>query len=194
MKLIFWLHINTDIFFQLIVSLWVCIARHVQRRKATGLYNILAISQGKSTGWSWFLPADNCQRFLQSDTIIARHAQITQNKKVAISVQYRKKEVNDEVNLLKVDTIILMGMVKHFQSSQNSTFAMSLQYLQKKLEIKLIFYKQINIKVAYKLIYIIWGPMFPTRWYYHYWWAWWNIVKVLQVTSLQIVAISQKRS
>ena len=79
------------------------------------------------------MPADNCQRFLQSDTIIARHAQITQNKKVAISVQYRKKEVNDEVNLLKVDTIILMGMVKHFQSSQNSTFAMSLQYLQKKV-------------------------------------------------------------
>ena len=109
------------------------------------------------------MPADNCQRFLQSDTIIARHAQITQNKNVAISVQYRKKEVNDEVNLLKVDTIILMGMVKHFQSSQNSTFAMSLQYLQKKLEIKLIFYMQINIKVAYKLIYIIWGPKFPTR-------------------------------
>ena len=65
---------------------------------------------------------------------VARHAQITQNKKFAISLQYLKKEVNDEVgflhagkheNLLQIDTMILMEMVKHFQSSQNSKFTMS---------------------------------------------------------------------
>ena len=33
-------------------------------------------------------------------------------------------------NLLQIDTMILLGMVKHFQSSQNSTFAMSLQCLK----------------------------------------------------------------
>ena len=58
----------------------------------------------------------------------------------AISVQYLKKDVTNEIDflhadknerLLKTDTIILMGMVKHFQSSQNSKFAMSLQYLKK---------------------------------------------------------------
>ena len=43
-------------------------------------------------------------------------------------------------NLLQVDTMILMGMVKHFQSSRNSNFALSLQYVEKKLEIKLIFF------------------------------------------------------
>ena len=65
---------------------------------------------------------------------VARHAQITQNKKFAISLQYLKKEVNDKVdllhagkheNLLQIDTMILMEMVKHFQSSQNSKFAIS---------------------------------------------------------------------
>ena len=46
--------------------------------------------------------------------------------------------MNDEVdyfhagkheNLLQIDTMILMEMVKHFQSSQNSKFTMSVQYL-----------------------------------------------------------------
>ena len=73
---------------------------------------------------------------------VARHAQITQNKKFAISLQYLKKEVNDEVgflhagkheNLLQIDTMILMEMVKHFQSSQNSKFTMSVQNLKKEV-------------------------------------------------------------
>ena len=76
-------------------------------------------------------------------------------------MQYLKKEVNDEVDflhvdkhesLLQIDAIILVEMVKHFQSSQNSKFAMSLQYPKKKLEVKLIFCMQINIKGFLKLI------------------------------------------
>ena len=71
---------------------------------------------------------------------VARHPQITQNRKFAISLQYRKREVNDEVdflhadqheNLLQADTIILIEMVKHFQTSQNSKFTMSVQYIKK---------------------------------------------------------------
>ena len=122
------------------------------------------------------MPADNCQRFLQRETIIfmyvASHAQITQNKKSDISLQYLKKEVNDKVNLLhankhgilpQIDTMIMMGMVKHFQSSQNSMFVMSLQCLKKKLEMKLIFCKQINTEVTYKLISTLWAPKFPQK-------------------------------
>ena len=102
---------------------------------------------------------------------VARHAQITQNKKFAISLQYLKKEVNDEVdfwyagkyeNLLQIDTMILMEMVKHFQSSQNSKFIMSVQYL-KKIEMKLLFRMQISIKVAYKLTSTLWAPKLTTR-------------------------------
>ena len=73
---------------------------------------------------------------------MARHIQITQNNKFAISLEYLKKEVSDEVDflhadkhesLLQIDTMILMGIVKHSQSSQNSKFTMSLQYLKKEV-------------------------------------------------------------
>ena len=71
-----------------------------------------------------------------------RHAQITQNKKFVISLQYVKKEVNAKgdflhagkhENVLQIDTRILMEMVRHFQSSQNSKFAMSSWYLKKEV-------------------------------------------------------------
>ena len=71
---------------------------------------------------------------------VARHPQITQNRKFAISLQYLKREVNDEVdflhagkqeNLPQIDTMALMDMVKHLQNSQNCKFAISVQYLKK---------------------------------------------------------------
>ena len=88
---------------------------------------------------------------------VARHAQITQNKKFAIYLQYLK-EVNGKFdflhagkheNLLQFDTMILIE-VKYFQSSQDSKFTMSVQFSKKKLEMKVIYCMQINIKVAYK--------------------------------------------
>ena len=66
---------------------------------------------------------------------LARHAQITLNNKFPISLQYLQKELSDEVdflhadkheNILQVDIMILMGMIKHSQSSPKSEFAMSL--------------------------------------------------------------------
>ena len=53
-----------------------------------------------------FLRADKCQRLLQIDTIIVsgvvRYAQVTQNNKLAISLQYLKKEVSDEIDFFVV--------------------------------------------------------------------------------------------
>ena len=57
---------------------------------------------------------------------VARHAQITQNNKFAIFLQYLKKEVSDEIDflhadkhesLLQIDAMSLTGIVKHSQSS-----------------------------------------------------------------------------
>ena len=71
---------------------------------------------------------------------VASYAHITKNNKFAISLQYLKKKVSDEVeflragkhgSLLQIDSMILMGMVKH---SQISKFAMSLQYLKKEVK------------------------------------------------------------
>ena len=84
---------------------------------------------------------------------MARHAQITQNNKFAISLQYRKKNVSDKVDFLqadkhksflkyyfntlgievsyKVDIIIINGHDQAFSNySQSNKFAISLQYLQ----------------------------------------------------------------
>ena len=57
--------------------------------------------------------------FLEIDTVIlATHAQITQNKKFAISLQYLMKEVSDQVDFLhaeeqesflQINTMVLIG-------------------------------------------------------------------------------------
>ena len=57
--------------------------------------------------------------------------------------------------------------------------------LKEKLEMKLTFWMQMNIKVSYKLISTLWASKYPTRGYYDYWWAWSSILKVLKVTNLQ---------
>ena len=100
---------------------------------------------------------------------VARHPQITQNNKFAISLQYLKKEVSDEVDkhksFLQVDAMILMVMVKHSQSSQNSKFSMSLQYLKQEVRNKVyflqadkhqsflqVYFNTLDINISYKMI------------------------------------------
>ena len=185
----------------MIVSFRVCVARHAQSTQN----NRLTISFKENVKDEVdFLPADKRRRFLQSDTFtlcVAKHAHITQNK-FAISLQHLKKDLSDTVDflrvdkhesLLQIDAMILVKMVNCFHSSQNSKFArMSLQYLKKRLEIKLTFCMQINIKVSYKLILTLWASKFLARWYYQ--WAWSMILKVLKVKSLQyLYNISKKK-
>ena len=80
---------------------------------------------------------------------MARFTKVTQNNKFAISLQYLKKEFSDEIdllhtdkheNLLQIDCMILMGMVKHSQSFQNNEFLMSLQYLKKEVKDEVDFF------------------------------------------------------
>ena len=50
------------------------------------------------------LPTDKCKSFLLGASIIlgvVRHAQIIQNNKFAISLQYLKKKVSNELDLLQ---------------------------------------------------------------------------------------------
>ena len=94
-------------------------------------------------------------------------------------------------NLLQIHTMTLIGMIKHAKSSQNSMFAMSLQYLKKDVRDEVDFLH--TDRVSCKLVSILWASKVPTRWYYHYWWTWSSILKVLKVTSLQYLHnISEK--
>ena len=78
---------------------------------------------------------------------MVKHSQSSQNSKFAMSLQYLKQEVGDEVNFrmkinIKVDFnfsdikgfYLLMGILKHFQSTQGSKSTICLQYLEKEVK------------------------------------------------------------
>ena len=103
---------------------------------------------------------------------MVRHAQITQNNKFGISLEFRKKKMSDEVDFMhadrheslpQIDTMILIRTVKHSESSQK--FAISLQYLKKEIRNEVGFlhsdkhqsflevdFNTLGIKVTYKVI------------------------------------------
>ena len=133
---------------------------------------------------------------------IVRQAHDTKNNKFVTSLQYFKKEVNDKVdflhagkheNVLEIDTITLMEMVKHFQSSQNSKFAMSLQSLKNEVRDEVDFLhadKQSDLQVHFNTL----GTKFSEKVILSLLMNISSIIEVLKVTSVQIFAISQKRS
>ena len=69
MNLIFYLQINSKVFYKLIVLLWVCIARHSQSTQNKFTISLQYLKENMKNEVEFF-PADKCQRFLQSDTII----------------------------------------------------------------------------------------------------------------------------
>ena len=69
MKLIFVLQINTKVFFNLVVSLWVCVARHAQSTQNNKFAISLQCFKERVKDKVGFLPADKHQRF-QINTII----------------------------------------------------------------------------------------------------------------------------
>ena len=99
------------------------------------------------------MPADNCPRFLESDSVmcLARHVQSTQNKKFVISPQYLLvstktyykllkvskslqyfKKVSNEVHFLHADKHTMMVMARHVQSIHNKKLVIFLQHFNKK--------------------------------------------------------------
>ena len=128
---------------------------------------------------------------------VARHAYITQNNKVVFSLQYIKKKVSDEIDFFHVDkhesslqinTDIWWGWSNIPRVAKISSLQCLYNISKNKLEMKLLFHMQINIKVSYKFISIR-----SADWYYLYWWAWSSILKVLNLTSLQyLYNISKK--
>ena len=123
MKLIFYLQISTKVYYKLIVSLWVCIARQAKSSENNKLATSLQYLKEKVKDVIGFWPSDKHQRFFQIDSIILevfvpRHTQITQNNRLDVSLQYREKEVSDEVafllaekheSFLQIDAVILDG-------------------------------------------------------------------------------------
>ena len=70
MKFIFCLQLDTKVFYKLIVSLWVCVARHDQSNQNNKFTISLQYLKENVKDEIDFLPGDKRQRLFQSDTII----------------------------------------------------------------------------------------------------------------------------
>ena len=93
-------------------------------------------------------------------------------------------------NLLEIDTMILMEMVKHSQSSQNSKFTMSVQYLKKQNRDEVDFLHTDRYHSGLQVNFNILGT---TVGYKVILWLLISMMKaLLKVTTLQIFAIFQK--
>ena len=123
----FCMKINIKVFYKLIPSFFVAIARHVQSTQN----NKFTISQGRREGWSWFLHADKQKRpykmILPIVVGVVSRAQSTWNGKFVKYLQCLKKEVRSEVDLCadkhqsfpQVDN---MKFNRHIQASVTPTF------------------------------------------------------------------------
>ena len=76
----------------------------------------------------------------------------------------------------------------------NSKTAMSLQYLKKEVRNEVDFSHADKHRRFLKVDFNTLASKFPTKWCYHYWWAWSSILKVLKVTNFQyLYNISKKK-
>ena len=126
-KLIFCLQINAKVCYKLILSRWVCIARHAQITQNSkfvislqclkeNVQYLCKISRKTLRMKLIFLPADENQIFL-----LLFHCNILK-KRVMKLIFCMHISMNVSYKLM---LWFLIGMVKHSQSSQNSKFAMS---------------------------------------------------------------------
>ena len=131
MKLILCLQINIKGFFKLILSFQVCVWLLIMPKHTHMHESLLQIY----------------------DMILMGMVKQSQNSKFAMSLQYLKREIRDEVGFLhadkhqlflqvnfhtlgikvscKVILSLLMGTIKHSESTQSNKFVISSQYLKK---------------------------------------------------------------
>ena len=119
--MIFCMEISIKVFYKLVVSFLLVIARHAQNTQNSKFVISLQYLKKEGKDEIDFLHADKYQTILQVDTInLGGHGQplparITQNNKFAKTLQYLKKEVRDEIDFLW------------------NEYAVSLQYLKNEL-------------------------------------------------------------
>ena len=107
MKLIFRLLIKVEGFFKVILSFYVCVARHAHIIQNNKFAISLQHLKKEVSDAVDFLHADKHESLLQIDTMIlmemVKYSQSSQNSKFAMSLQYLKKEIRDEVDFLHAD-------------------------------------------------------------------------------------------
>ena len=108
---------------------------------------------------------------------VARHAQSTQNNKSAISLHIICLVVNAKV--------FYEFSISFLKVSKTATLQCLCNISKKKWDMKLLFLHANKFKVSCKFFLTLQALRFTRNWYYHYWWAWSTILKVVKVRSLQ---------
>ena len=103
-KCISGMQMNIEVFYKLILSFWVCIDRHAQstqNKKFAYLCNISRKTWGMKLIFCLWRNTKVFYRLIASPWVCrVRHAQ---SNKFAISLQYLKENVEDELDLLPTD-------------------------------------------------------------------------------------------
>ena len=146
MEFIFGMQVNIEVFYKLILPIWVCVASHAQstqNKKFAYLCNISRKTWGMTLIFCVQINTKVfCKLIVSLWRCIARHAQSTQNK-FAISLRYLNENVKVKVDVLSADKhqrflqmdLVILGVrvTKHAQITRNNKFAISLEYLKKKV-------------------------------------------------------------
>ena len=115
MKFVFGMQINSKVFYKLILSFWVCIARlaqSIQNRKFVYLCNISSKTRALKLFFCLQINTKVFHKLIVLPWVCkTRYAQSTQNNKFVISFQYLKKNMKDGINFLpaykQIDSIVL---------------------------------------------------------------------------------------
>ena len=107
MKFVFGMQINIEVFYKLVLSFWVCIARlarSIQNKKLQYLCNIFIKTWAMELLFCLQINTKVFFKLIVSLYVCkARHGQNTQNSKFAISFQYLKEHVKDKADFLPAD-------------------------------------------------------------------------------------------
>ena len=126
---------------------------------------------------------------------VVSDAQSTQNKKFAYLCNISRKiwemklifclQINMKIFYKLIVSLWVCVAARQAQITQNDKFVVSFQCLKKKVSDKVDFLHADKHEIFLQVDSALWASKFCTRWYYHYWWAWSNILRVFEATSLQ---------
>ena len=107
MKCIFDMQISIIVFYNLLLSFWVCITRHGQSTQNERFAYLCNFSRKiRVMKLIFSLEIDmkvTCKLTVSLWVCESRHAQSTQNNKFALSLEYLKKNMKDEVDFWPAD-------------------------------------------------------------------------------------------
>ena len=138
------MQIKIKVFYKLILSFWVCSARHAQSTQNKKFPYLCNISR-KTWRMMFFLPADKHKSFIQVASatlgVPNQACSSTQNTKFAFSDNISRKTLSMNIKgFYKLMLSFQVYVARHAQITTNNKFDISLQYLNKEVSDEVDFF------------------------------------------------------